>query len=101
MGRAAPSNAVKFAVLTISEGLRQDHDDIDIVVISPGVTRSEFASTITDPGAKAAIPRLAMAAFSPLAIEPQAIARAVAFSIRQPAVARSARSSLRPAACPH
>src|SRR5687767_9111988 len=76
---AAVYCATKYAVVAISEGLRQEHDDIRVTVISPGVTRSELAGTITDPSAQAA-----MAEFRQIAIEPEAIARAIAFSIEQP-----------------
>ncbi|WP_439499360.1 SDR family oxidoreductase [Bosea sp. (in: a-proteobacteria)] len=76
---AAVYCATKYAVLAISEGLRQEHSDIRVTVISPGVTRSELASTITDTGAQAA-----MAEFRQVAIEPDAIARAIAFAIAEP-----------------
>ncbi|PZN94492.1 MAG: oxidoreductase [Hyphomicrobiales bacterium] len=93
---AAVYCATKFAVLAISEGLRQEHDDIRVTVISPGVTRSELASTITDPGAQAA-----MAAFRQIAIEPEAIARAIAFSIEQPADVDVSEIIVRPTAGPY
>jgi NADP-dependent 3-hydroxy acid dehydrogenase YdfG len=76
---AAVYCATKYAVLAISEGLRQENDDIRVTVISPGVTRSDLAETITDAGAKAA-----MDDFRKVAIEPDAIARAIAFAIGQP-----------------
>lgn len=93
---AAVYCATKFAVLAISEGLRQEHDDIRVTVISPGVTRSELASTITDPGAQAA-----MAAFRQIAIEPEAIARAIAFSIEQPGDVDVSEIIVRPTASPY
>lgn len=93
---AAVYCATKFAVLAISEGLRQEHDDIRVTVISPGVTRSELASTITDPGAQAA-----MAEFRQIAIEPDAIARAIAFSIEQPDEVDVSEIIVRPTASPY
>ena len=93
---AAVYCATKFAVLAISEGLRQEHDDIRVTVISPGVTRSELASTITDPGAQAA-----MAEFRQIAIEPEAIARAIAFSIEQPGDVDVSEIIVRPTASPY
>jgi NADP-dependent 3-hydroxy acid dehydrogenase YdfG len=72
--------ATKYAVIAISEGLRQEHQDIRVTVISPGVTTSELASTITDPGAKAG-----MEQFRQTAIPADAIARAMAYAIEQPA----------------
>ncbi|PTM40409.1 SDR family oxidoreductase [Bosea sp. 124] len=93
---AAVYCATKFAVLAISEGLRQEHDDIRVTVISPGVTRSELASTITDPGAQAA-----MAEFRQIAIEPDAIARAIAFSIEQPGDVDVSEIIVRPTASPY
>lgn len=93
---AAVYCATKFAVLAISEGLRQEHHDIRVTVISPGVTRSELASTITDPGAQAA-----MVAFRQIAIEPEAIARAIAFSIEQPDDVDVSEIIVRPTASPY
>ena len=93
---AAVYCATKFAVVAISEGLRQEHDDIRVTVISPGATRSELASTITDPGAQAA-----MAEFRQIAIEPEAIARAIAFSIEQPGDVDVSEIIVRPTASPY
>jgi NADP-dependent 3-hydroxy acid dehydrogenase YdfG len=72
--------ATKYAVWAISDGLRQENDDIRVTVISPGVTTSELADSITDPGARAA-----MQAYRKIAIGPDAIARAIAFAVEQPA----------------
>lgn len=93
---AAVYCATKFAVMAISEGLRQEHNDIRVTVISPGVTRSELAGTITDPAAQAA-----MAEFRQIAIEPEAIARAIAFSIEQPGDVDVSEIIVRPAASPY
>jgi NADP-dependent 3-hydroxy acid dehydrogenase YdfG len=72
-------SATKFAVIAISEGLRQENDNIRVTVISPGVTESELAHSISDESA-----REAMKEFRKLAIPPEAIARAIAFAIEQP-----------------
>jgi NADP-dependent 3-hydroxy acid dehydrogenase YdfG len=77
---AAVYCATKFAVWAISEGLRQESTDIRVTVISPGVTQTELASTTTD--AEAA---QWLAEFRGAIIPPDAIARAIAFAIEQPA----------------
>jgi NADP-dependent 3-hydroxy acid dehydrogenase YdfG len=78
---AAVYCATKYAVWAISEGLRQEvGGDIRVTVISPGVTTSELADSISDPVGKAE-----MQAFRQIAIPPEAIARAVAYAIAQPA----------------
>ena len=76
---AAVYCATKYAVLAISEGLRQEHQDLRVTVISPGVTVSELADTITDPASKAG-----MDEFRRIAIPAEAIARAIAYAIEQP-----------------
>ncbi|QUT05320.1 SDR family oxidoreductase [Sphingobium phenoxybenzoativorans] len=73
-------SATKFAVRALSEGLRLEHDDIRVTIISPGVVESELADTITDGGAAAA-----MVDYRAIAIKPDAIARSIAFAIGQPA----------------
>lgn len=73
-------SATKFAVRALSEGLRLEHDDIRVTIISPGVVESELADTITDKGAAAA-----MVDYRAIAIKPDAIARSIAFAIGQPA----------------
>jgi NADP-dependent 3-hydroxy acid dehydrogenase YdfG len=76
---AAVYSATKFAVIAISEALRQEHDTIRVTVISPGVTESELADSISDAGA-----REAMKEFRRVAMPPEAIARAIGFAIEQP-----------------
>lgn len=72
--------ATKFAVGAISEGLRQEvGGDIRVTVISPGVTESELAETITDPGTVQY-----MKEFRQVAIPASAIARTILFAIEQP-----------------
>ena len=73
-------SGTKFAVIAISEGLRLENTDIRVTVISPGVVESELADTISDPSA-----REAMKDFRKVALTPDAIGRAIAYAIEQPA----------------
>ena len=73
-------SGTKFAVLAISEGLRLENKDVRVTVISPGVVESELAHTISDPGTRAA-----MDEFRQVALGADAIARAMAYAIDQPA----------------
>lgn len=73
-------SGTKFAVRAITEGLRQESKEIRTTIISPGVVESELADTITDPATQAA-----MKEFRKVALTPDAIARAVAYAIEQPA----------------
>ncbi len=93
---AAVYCATKFAVVAISEGLRQESSDIRVTVISPGVTRSELADSITDAGAKQA-----MDDFRKVAIEPEAIGRAIAFAVEQPGDVDVSEIIVRPTASPY
>lgn len=77
---AAVYCATKYAVIAISEGLRQEHQNLRVTVISPGVTESELADTISDPATADG-----MRQFRQIAIGADAIARAIAFAIEQPA----------------
>jgi len=73
--------ATKYAVRAISEGLRQEvGGDIRVTLVSPGVVESELADSISD-----APSREAMQAFRKVAITPDAIARAIAYAVEQPA----------------
>lgn len=72
--------ATKFAVRAISDGLRQEHDNIRVTCIHPGVVESELADTITDPPAAEL-----MKTYRSIALQPDAIGRAVRFAIEQPA----------------
>jgi NADP-dependent 3-hydroxy acid dehydrogenase YdfG len=73
-------SGTKFAVVAISEGLRLENKDVRVTVISPGVVESELAHTISDPSTRAA-----MDEFRQVALSPDAIARAMAYAIEQPA----------------
>jgi NADP-dependent 3-hydroxy acid dehydrogenase YdfG len=72
----------KNAVRTISEGLRQEAGaKLRVTIISPGFVQTDFADSMTNPEVKAQIE----AARDKMAISPEAIARAIAFAIEQPA----------------
>jgi NADP-dependent 3-hydroxy acid dehydrogenase YdfG len=78
---AAVYCATKYAVWAISEGLRQEVGaDIRVTVVSPGVTESELAESISDAGG-----REQMREFRKIAIGADAVARAIAYAIEQPA----------------
>lgn len=93
---AAVYCATKFAVRAISDGLRQETDRIRVSVISPGVTTSELADSISDETARGA-----MRDFRRIAIPATAIARAIAYAIEQPADVDVSEIIVRPTASPH
>ncbi len=78
-----PSAAVycgtKYAVWAITEGLRQEHDDIRATVISPGVVATELGNDISDPQVAAALKD-----WRQKSLTPDAIARAIRFALEQP-----------------
>ena len=81
-----PSQSVysgtKFAVRAISEGLRQEAGDkLRVTIISPGFVHTNFAEAVTNPEVKTQLE----ASRDKFAMPPEAIARAVAFAIEQPA----------------
>ena len=74
--------ATKNAVRTITEALRQEAGpDLRVTGVSPGFVHTDFAESMTNPEVKAQI----IAARDKMAITPDAIARAIAFAIEQPA----------------
>jgi NADP-dependent 3-hydroxy acid dehydrogenase YdfG len=83
-------------VIAISEGLRQEHDNIRVTVISPGVTESELAETISDPASAEG-----MREFRRIAIGADATARAIAFAVEQPADVDVSEIIVRPTASPY
>jgi len=94
---AAVYCATKFAVWAISEGLRKEQSgDIRVSVISPGVTESELAESISDEQA-----RDAMREYRALAIPAAAIADAIAFAIGQPPEVDVNEIIVRPTASTH
>lgn len=92
---AAVYCATKFAVRAISDGLRQETDKIRVTVICPGVVESELADSISDDTARAA-----MQTFRSIAITPDAIARAIAYAVEQPADVDVSEIIVRPTASP-
>ena len=91
---AAVYCATKFAVRAISEGLRQESaGDIRVTLVSPGVTESELADTISDPEA-----REAMKSYRAVALPASAIAEAIAYAISQPSQVDVNEIVVRPAA---
>ncbi len=94
---AAVYCATKYAVWAISEGLRQEVGaDIRVTIVSPGVTESELAESISDEKG-----REEMRQFRRVAISPDAIARALAYAIEQPADVDVSEIIVRPTASIH
>ena len=82
MPTAAVYSGTKYAVRAISEGLRQEVGGaIRVTLVAPGVTESELAESISDPELK----RVAIEDIRKSIIPADAIARAIAFAIGQPA----------------
>jgi len=94
---AAVYCATKYAVWAISEGLRQEvGGDIRVTIVSPGVTESELADSISDPTG-----REEMRAFRRIAIGADAVARAIAYAVEQPADVDVSEIIVRPTASPY
>jgi NADP-dependent 3-hydroxy acid dehydrogenase YdfG len=97
--RVVPNMAVyaaaKTAVRVISEGLRQEAGDkLRVTVISPGFTRTNLADSITHEELRAQIAQ----SMEKMAMPPDAVARAIAFAIEQPAEVEVGEIILRPTA---
>ncbi|MCY1337012.1 putative oxidoreductase [compost metagenome] len=89
--------ATKYAVRAITEGLRQEvGGDIRVTLVSPGVVESELADSISDP-----LARGAMQEFRKIALTPDAIARAIAYAVEQPADVDVSELIVRPTASPY
>ena len=83
--RVTPGQSVyagtKMAVRAISEGLRQEAgENLRVTIVSPGMTLTNFAESITDEAARAELERRR----DDIAMPPNAVARAIAFAIEQP-----------------
>jgi NADP-dependent 3-hydroxy acid dehydrogenase YdfG len=83
--RVTPNQSVyagtKMAVRAVSEGLRQEAgDSLRVTIISPGMTSTNFADSMTDPAVRAELEQRRDA----IAMPPDAVARAIAFAIDQP-----------------
>ncbi len=78
---AAVYCATKYAVKALSEGLRMEGgDEIRSTNISPGAIDTELTSAITDPDAKKSADELYK-----VAVDADAVARAIVYAIEQPA----------------
>ncbi len=90
---ASVYSATKFAVRAISDGLRQEHANIRVTCVNPGVVESELALTITHE------PTLAvMDAYRAIALQPADIARAVRQVIEAPSGVDTTEITIRPTA---
>ena len=83
--RITPGQSVyagtKMAVRAISEGLRQEAgENVRVTVISPGMTSTNFAESVTDPATRAGLEQRR----DEIAMPPAAVASAIAFAIDQP-----------------
>jgi NADP-dependent 3-hydroxy acid dehydrogenase YdfG len=84
--RIVPTMAVyagtKFAVRAISEGLRQEAgDNLRVTIISPGMTRTNSAGSMTDPAVRDQLAETV----DRIGMPSEAVARAIAYAIEQPA----------------
>lgn len=71
--------ASKFAVRAISEGLRQESNNLRVTVLSPGVTTTELGHDITDETAAGLVEQLRT-----MSLNVEAVANAVLYAISQP-----------------
>lgn len=85
--------ATKFAVRAISDGLRQEHDNIRVTCVNPGVVESELAASITHEPTMAV-----MDAYRAIALQPADIARAVRQVIEAPPNVDTSEITIRPTA---
>ena len=75
-------SATKFAVRAISEGLRQEAGEkLRVTIVSPGLVQTNFAEGIHHPEIRASLE----AARDQIAMPAEAVARAMAYAIEQPA----------------
>ena len=79
MPSAAVYCATKHAVWAITEGLRQEHDDIRTTIISPGVVATELGNDITDLDIATAL-----TTWRQKSLTPDVIARAIRYALEQP-----------------
>lgn len=94
---AAVYCATKYAVRAISEGLRMEvGGDIRVTLVSPGVTESELADSISDEEA-----RQGMKEYRRISISPDAIARSILYAMEQPADIDVNEIIVRPTASPN
>lgn len=79
MPTAAVYCATKYAVWAITDGLRQEHDDIRATIISPGVVATELGSDISVEEIAGALQQ-----WREKSLTPDPIARAIRFALEQP-----------------
>lgn len=85
----------KNAVRTLAESMRQESNgNLRITGVSPGLVQTEMVSSMKDSDIKKAI----LSRANQIALSPDAIARAVAFAIEQPADVEIGDIVIRPAA---
>ena len=97
--RIVPTMAVyaasKAAVRTISEGLRQEAgDSLRVTLITPGMTSTAGAGATLDPAERTEMQQRVTA----IAMPPDAVARAIAFAVEQPATIDVGEIVIRPTA---
>ena len=79
---SAVYSATKFAVRALTEGLRQEvSDTIRVTMVAPGAVESELPNAISDPELRQA----AVEKFRIHLLPAEAIARAIAYAVAQPA----------------
>jgi NADP-dependent 3-hydroxy acid dehydrogenase YdfG len=96
--RVVPEMAVyagtKFAVRAVSEGLRQEAGaDLRVTVISPGMTRTNFTDSMTSSDVATRF-----AGLRDIAMPAEAVARAIAYAVSQPADVDVSEIVIRPTA---
>ncbi len=88
--KITPTQAIyagtKNAVRTLLEGLRQESTDgvLRTTSISPGMVRTEFSDLVAQSWSDRDAANALTAAVAELGMEPDAVARAIAFAIEQP-----------------
>jgi NADP-dependent 3-hydroxy acid dehydrogenase YdfG len=97
--RVVPTQSVyagtKMAVRAISEGLRQEAGPhLRVTIVSPGITSTNFADSMTDADARAQLEQMRDA----IAMPADAVAEAIAFAIEQPATVDVGEIVVRPTA---
>lgn len=83
--------ATKYAVRAISDGIRQEHNNIRVTCVNPGVVESELADTITHEATAKA-----MNEHRKIALLPRDVARAVRQVIEAPDSVDTTEITLRP-----
>ncbi|GAA1462800.1 SDR family oxidoreductase [Williamsia maris] len=100
--KITPTQAVyagtKNAVRTLLEGLRQESTDgvLRTTSISPGMVRTEFSDLIAESWTDREAADALTAAVADLGMEPEAVARAIAFAIEQPSDVEVGDITIRP-----